>query len=211
MSQSLLGQPLMGQYIIKGNHKELAKVHLLPNIITNKDVRDYILRMYAKLLGEEYDIIIASLLEMFKGQNNLFTECNELCNFTAWPKLIGFDDIYCICWLDKMLDNIDLVFKFNSGTIIDPTFLILMLQHDHKIIYEGRSGAYTHYRVKNMIGYCGMMHNVQIKCRCVMLTIPSFFKLLCWSIIDRVKNKHYDTYQFIVSPLGQPSRVTECS
>lgn len=188
MSQSLLGQPFTGKYIIEGNANALAKVYLFHDIIGNRDIMNYILQIFSKVLVEEYDTIIMLFFQLFEKQRRSFTKCQYE---------------YYIHRLYSMLDDIGMLFpmksKFNSVNTIEPAFLLLMLQHNHEIIFKGKDIVYIHYNIKHMMNYHGVMHNIGIRCWGIPHGIYSFHELLFLAISDRLDNKHNDKVQFVVT------------
>lgn len=133
----------MDKYIIKGNAQQLAKVHLFHDIINHDDVTCYVLRVFAKLLVDEYDTIVLSLWKTLPENKHNY---------------IDNDDLH------EVLDTIET--RFITPTMIEPQLLLLLLQHDGDIVPINYCDYDYHYKLKNMIEFHDMMYLVDIDLRC---------------------------------------------
>lgn len=131
----------MNKYIIKGNIQQLAKVCMLYTITQHVDITRYILHILAKLLNNEYDMIVGLL--------------RQILNNTGWHATDAA--------LHRFLNNIDKVVSmvplFN---LIEPSFLAILLRYDHKIAFVKRDGERFLSKIKKKIQYHGVMYDVHI-------------------------------------------------
>ncbi len=151
----------------------VAKVCMLHDVVSCYDVAKYIVEMFSKLLVSEHNLTV------------FWRIMNE--NYTVFD-----GNMFC-----GTLDNINLIFtqdsKYNKANPIEPEFLFLLLQPNHKLI-QLEFTVCDNYKVE--ISYRGIMHEITIRCYSWMGV--TLHKLIYYAVLEKYPGAIWARVSFTV-------------